>query len=114
MSTKTKATVSKISRDEATNERLMEGLRLVVTDAEELLRSSVNQLGEGAVSSAHARIQENLQAVKDTLIDAETAVVEGSRKAAEATEQYVQNNPWKTIGISAGAGLLVGLLLARR
>jgi ElaB/YqjD/DUF883 family membrane-anchored ribosome-binding protein len=113
MSTKTKASVSKNSRNEVTNERLMEDLHLVVTDAEELLRATANPLGVGAVST-HARIQENLQAVKDKLIDAETAVAEGTRQAAETTEQYVQNNPWKSIGISAGVGLLVGILLARR
>jgi ElaB/YqjD/DUF883 family membrane-anchored ribosome-binding protein len=113
MNTKTKAAVSKITRNEVTKEKLMADLRLVVTDAEELLHATANQVDGGTVST-RARIQENLQAVKDNLINAETALVEGTRQAAETTEQYVQNNPWKSIGISAGVGLLVGILLARR
>lgn len=113
MNTKTKAAISKITRNEVTKEKLMADLHLVVTDAEELLRATANQLGDGAAST-RARIQENLQAVKDKLMDSESAVTAGTRQAAEATEQYVQNNPWKSIGISAGVGLLVGVLLARR
>ena len=97
----------------ASKEKLMEDLRLVVADAEELLRATASQAGEGAVA-ARARIQESLQVVKGRLSAAEAAVIERARQAAKATDQYVHDNPWQSIGISACAGVIVGMLIARR
>ena len=94
-------------------DKLMEDLRLVVEDAEELLRATANQAGEGA-SAARARIQENLQVVKSRLDSAEEAVVERARRAAKDADQYVHENPWQAIGISACVGAIVGMLIARR
>ncbi|MBK4680261.1 DUF883 family protein, partial [Enterobacter hormaechei] len=41
-------------------------------------------------------------------------VVQRSQAAAEATEEYVEDHPWQTIAVSAGAGFLLGLLVGRR
>jgi len=94
-------------------EKLMEDLRMVVADAEELLRATANQAGEGA-TAARARIQESLQVVKARLGSAQDAVIERTRKAAKATDQYVHENPWQAISISACVGAIVGMLIARR
>lgn len=110
---KAKMLVSKDSNMEVSKEKLMEDLRLVVSDAEELLRATANQAGEGA-AAVRARIQENLLTVKESLADAETAVLERTRQAAKVADQYVHDNPWKAIGIAAGVGALVGMLIARR
>lgn len=97
----------------ATKEQFMDEVHSMVEDAEELLRVTANQAGEGAVA-ARARIQESLQVAKKRLVAAETAVVERTRQAAKVTDQYVHDNPWKLIGISACAGVIVGMLIARR
>jgi len=94
-------------------EKLMEDLRLVVADAGELLRATANQVGEGA-AVARARIQERLQVVKGSLLDTETMVIERAQEAAKVTDQYVRENPWQAIGISAGVGLIIGFMIARR
>jgi ElaB/YqjD/DUF883 family membrane-anchored ribosome-binding protein len=94
-------------------DKLMEDLRLVVADAEELLRATANQAGEGA-SAARSRIQESLQVVKARLDSAEDAVIERTRQAAKDADQYVHDNPWQAIGISACVGAIVGMLIARR
>ena len=94
-------------------EKLMEELRLMVADAEELLLATANQTGDSA-SAARAHIQKSLQAVKGRVAAAETAMIERTRQAAKATDQYVHDNPWKAIGISACAGVIVGMLVARR
>ncbi len=36
-----------------------------------------------------------------------------AREAADATQQYVQENTWTSIGIAAGVGFALGFLLAR-
>jgi len=109
----TKIMDSKNTNNAASKEKLMEDLQLVVADAEELLRATASQAGEGAIV-ARARIQESLQVVKGRLAAAETAVIERTRQAAKVTDQYVHDNPWQSIGISACAGAVVGMLIARR
>lgn len=98
--------------NEVNKEKLMQDLRVVVADAEELLRVTAGQAGE-KVSSARERIQENLVAAKVRLIAAEEAVVAKTKQAAKATDEYVHENPWKAVGIAAGAGLIIGMLISR-
>lgn len=93
-------------------ERLVQDLRLVVNDAEELLRATANQAGE-KVSVARERIQESLVAAKVRLAEAEAALVEKTKAAARATDEYVHENPWRAVGIAAGVGLVVGMLISR-
>jgi ElaB/YqjD/DUF883 family membrane-anchored ribosome-binding protein len=94
-------------------EKLMEDLRLVVEDAEELLRATANQAGEGA-AVARARIQENLQVVKARLVSAQDTAIERTREAAKEADQYVHDNPWQAVGVAACVGAIVGMLIARR
>lgn len=97
---------------EVSKEKLMQDLRVVVSDAEELLRATAGQAGE-KVSAARERIQENLAAAKVRLAAAEEVVVARAKQAAKATDDYVHENPWKAVGIGAGVGLIVGMLISR-
>ncbi len=94
-------------------EKLMEDLRLVMTDAEDLLRATANQAGEGA-AAARARVQKSLQSVRERMTDAETAVVDRTKEAAKGADHYVHEHPWQAIGISACMGAIIGMLIARR
>ncbi|MCK9199589.1 MAG: DUF883 family protein [Gallionella sp.] len=97
---------------EVSKEKLMQDLRVVVADAEELLRATAGQAGD-KVASARERIQESLATAKERLVAAEHAVVEKTKEAAKATDEYVHENPWKSVGIAAGVGLIVGMLISR-
>ena len=93
-------------------EKLMQDLRMVVADAEELLRATASQTGE-KVSAARERIQGHLDAAKERLEDAEAMMIEKTKAAALATDEYVHDNPWRAVGIAAGVGLVVGMLISR-
>ncbi|MEQ1518823.1 MAG: YqjD family protein [Usitatibacteraceae bacterium] len=93
-------------------EKLMQDLRIVVADAEELLRATASQAGEKA-SATRERIQEHLKAAKERLQDAEDVLVEKTKAAATATDEYVHDHPWHAVGIAAGVGLIVGMLISR-
>ena len=95
-----------------TKEKLMQDLRMVVADAEELLRATASQAGE-KVSAARERIQGHLDAAKERLEDAEAMMIEKTKAPALATDEYVHDNPWRAVGIAAGVGLVVGMLIAR-
>ncbi len=97
---------------EVSKEKLMQDLRVVVADAEELLRATAGQAGE-KVSAVRERIQENLAAAKERLAAAQDAVVARTKQAAKVTDEYVHENPWKAVGIAAGAGLIIGMLISR-
>lgn len=107
MSTKLAGAESEVSK-----EKLMQDFRVVVTDAEELLRATAGLAGE-KVSAARERIQENLASAKVRLSAAEEAMVAKTRQAARATDEYVHENPWRAVGIGAGVGLIVGMLISR-
>jgi ElaB/YqjD/DUF883 family membrane-anchored ribosome-binding protein len=97
----------------APKDKLMEDLRMVVSDAEALLQATANQAGQEAVA-ARARIQQSLLNVKERMVDAEDAVIERTKLAAKITDEYVHENPWKAIGITAALGMIVGMLIAKR
>jgi ElaB/YqjD/DUF883 family membrane-anchored ribosome-binding protein len=48
------------------------------------------------------------------LSEAQDALVEKGKIAAQATDDYVHEKPWHAVGIAAGVGLVVGLLIGRR
>jgi ElaB/YqjD/DUF883 family membrane-anchored ribosome-binding protein len=77
------------------------------------MNATASQAGEGA-AVARARIQKSLQVVKERMVDAQEAVVERTKEAAKVTDEYVHDNPWKAIGITAALGLIAGMLIARR
>lgn len=94
-------------------DKLVADLRVVVADAEELLRATASQAGE-KVSAARERIQASLASAKIKLSEAERAALEKAKVAAQAADDYVQDNPWRAVGIAAGIGLVLGLLIGRR
>lgn len=98
---------------EVSKDKLVADLKVVVADAEELLRATASQAGE-KVAAARERIQASLATAKVKLAEAERAIVEQTKKAAKATDEYVHENPWKAVGIAAVAGLVLGVLISRR
>jgi ElaB/YqjD/DUF883 family membrane-anchored ribosome-binding protein len=97
----------------ANRDKLVQDMRLVISDAEDLLRATASQAGE-RIAVARERIQESLQQAKVKLAEAETMVSERARQAARYTDDYVHENPWSAIGVAAGIGLLLGILMSRR
>jgi ElaB/YqjD/DUF883 family membrane-anchored ribosome-binding protein len=93
--------------------RLAEDFRAVLNDAEELLRHAARDAGEG-YNQARDRLEESLKTARGELESAERAMMDGARRAGRATDGYVRSHPWESIGIGAGIGLLLGMLIARR
>jgi ElaB/YqjD/DUF883 family membrane-anchored ribosome-binding protein len=100
-------------KTEITTDKLMEDLRLVVSDAEELVRATAGQAGE-KVSNARARAEESIRAAKAGIADAGQVAAEHTREAAKAADDYVRENPWAAVGIAAGVGILIGVLISRK
>ena len=98
---------------DVSREKLSSDLKVVIADAEELLRATAGQMGEKAVV-ARERIQESLRVAKDKLSLAEEVMVDKTKAAARATDDYVHDHPWGAVGIAAAVGLVFGMLISRR
>ncbi len=101
------------STDIVTRDKLVADLKVVVADAEELLKLTAGQAGE-KIAAARDRIQRGLEQAKTKLVELEGKAVEKTKAAARATDAYVHENPWKSVGIAAGVGFLLGWLLGRK
>jgi ElaB/YqjD/DUF883 family membrane-anchored ribosome-binding protein len=98
---------------EVTTDQLVADLKTVMTDAEALLRATSAQTGE-KIQEARARAEASLQQARVRLNEIQDEALKRAREVADATEEYVRDNPWQSVGIAAGVGLLLGLLLSRR
>jgi len=96
-----------------TKDKLVQDLRIVIGDAEDLLRATASQAGEKA-AAAREKIQDSLHRARVKLAEAEEIMLDQTRQAARATDEYVHEHPWRAVGIGAGVGLIIGLLIGRR
>lgn len=98
---------------EITTDTLVEDLKTVMRDAEALIKATSAQTGE-KILEVRARAEESLRAARERLSGLEDEALKRAREVADATEEYVRENPWQSIGIAAGVGLVLGILIARR
>lgn len=99
--------------DRVNTDHLVQDLRVVVEDAESLLKATAGQVGEKA-SAARARAEESIRAARARLTETGDNVAERSRAAMQATDKYAHENPWTAVGTGAGLGFLIGYLIGRR
>ncbi|HEX2529906.1 MAG TPA: DUF883 family protein [Burkholderiaceae bacterium] len=94
-------------------DKLASNLQAVIKDAEDLLKSTSQQVDE-RYQSARAKFETTLKSAKSGLSSAEESLVTRTREAAQNTNEYVHGHPWQSVGIGAVAGLIIGLLVGRK
>lgn len=94
---------------EQSTERLLEDLKAVVHDGEELLKASVQDLSERGVA-ARERLADALDAARDT----RRRLQERAAAGFEATGEMIRNNPYGSLAVAFGVGLVAGIILNRR
>ena len=94
-------------------DQLVSNLRRVVSDTEDLLAATAGHT-DSKITELRARARENLLVAREKLADADALVRARARQAAAATDDYVHDNPWSSIGAAAALGILIGVLLGRR
>lgn len=99
--------------NEVSRDKLVQDFKLVIADAEELLRATAAQAGE-KVAAARERIQDRIHTAKIRVAEAEEVLMARTREAARVTDEFVHEKPWYAVGIAAAIGLVVGMLIGRR
>ena len=87
--------------------------RSFVADVEDLITSTTPLTAED-LARAKERLRERVSAAKASIETMRTDVTDQARQTATATNHYVHENPWKSAGIGAAVGLLLGFVLTRR
>ncbi|MBK5355891.1 DUF883 family protein [Pseudomonas sp. TH41] len=101
-------TAAQVAEDQIKDQAFSE-LQALIEESEKLLKSSASLVGEEA-ETLRGQIAQKLQQAMDSV----TRVRDRTKPAVDATETYIGGHPWQTVAISAGFGLVVGLLLGRR
>ena len=99
--------------DQFNQDQLINEFKAVVADAEALLQATANS-GDDKLSDLRARAEESLGIAKARIMDIQAEVLAKTKAAAKATDAYVHENPWRSIGFAASIGVVVGLLISRR
>lgn len=94
-------------------DKVMQDLRVVMRDAEELLKSGGQQLGDGA-ALWRERTQDRLAQVRQQLSTLQQQTTDRVVTASRSTNEFVHRNPWAAIGVASGIGLLAGYLMNNR
>lgn len=82
-------------------------------DVEELLRR-VSDVSDLDIARIRQKVESSIERVRSATRDRLEYAVDSTRHAAHVTDDYVHENPWTAVGVSAAAGLVVGALLCRR
>jgi ElaB/YqjD/DUF883 family membrane-anchored ribosome-binding protein len=98
---------------DVTKQQLIDDFKVVVSDAEALLKATAGQGGE-AVAAARAKAETSLATAKEKMAEAQAALLARTRAAARATDEYVHTHPWESIGGAVAVGVVIGLLIGRR
>jgi ElaB/YqjD/DUF883 family membrane-anchored ribosome-binding protein len=94
-------------------DQLMDELKNTIGEAETWLRDAASQ--ESIVASeTRARFDDTLRTARIDLRKLEDSAIAHSRDAVKAADAYVHDNPWKSVGLGAALGVIVGLLIARK
>jgi ElaB/YqjD/DUF883 family membrane-anchored ribosome-binding protein len=103
------------SHNESTEarERLMGDLKRAVQDAETWLRNATSANSED-LGMVKAKFEDTLRTAKRDLLKLEDSMLARGKIAAQATDHYVHDHPWKAVAAGAAIGVIVGMLISRR
>ncbi|WP_277963202.1 DUF883 family protein [Pseudomonas sp. RIT-To-2] len=104
MARKTAAQAADQIKDQAFSE-----LQALIEESEALLKNGAELVGDEA-ETWREQVSLKLKQARESV----TGARERAQPVVEATQDYIGGHPWQTVAISAGFGLVVGLLLGRR
>lgn len=88
-------------------------MKTLLKDAQDLFREATSVTGVRA-EELRERGQVLLDAAMAKAQEMQAAALETGKEIAKTTDEYVHENPWKAVAIAAGAGLVLGVLIARK
>ncbi len=97
----------------AGKDKLITDVKVVLNDAEDLLKQAASSSGDRAVE-LRERALTSLKRAREKLVDVQDSMYERGKAAARVTDDFVHDNPWRAIGLAGAIGFLAGLLVNSR
>ncbi|PKO90694.1 MAG: DUF883 domain-containing protein [Betaproteobacteria bacterium HGW-Betaproteobacteria-10] len=108
----TNALIARPDSIESSKQALENDLKAVVSDAGKLLNEVANTRVE-EFAAARSRLEAKFNEARASLHAAQSTLNGKAKYAADCSQKYVSDNPWKSLGIIAAAGLIIGALIRR-
>ena len=97
-------------RTTQTPDEVLNELRSLVTEAEQIVHHSQDGNCESAVAAMRERFEAAQAKLTEFYAGAKKKVVSGARY----TDHAIRENPYQALAITLGVGVLVGVLIGRR
>ena len=97
----------------AAREQIINDLKALTHDAEDLLKATASDMGEKA-KDARNRVTAALERAKNAYSQLQDRTVIKAKEAAKKADVVIRDHPYESIGIAFGIGLLLGVVVARR
>jgi ElaB/YqjD/DUF883 family membrane-anchored ribosome-binding protein len=94
-------------------ERVLRDLKTLARDAEDLLKATAGDLSK-KTKGARALLAGALERAKATCAELQEQTIASGKAAAKRADTVIRDNPYESIGIAFGIGLLVGVLVTRK
>ena len=88
-------------------------MKTLLRDAQDLFREAAAATGDKA-DALRSKGMNMLESAMSKAQDVQAAAIETGKEMADSADAYVQENPWRAVAISAGVGLLLGMLISRK
>jgi ElaB/YqjD/DUF883 family membrane-anchored ribosome-binding protein len=85
----------------------------LLADVEDLL-GRITNINDADIAAVRERVTDSIDKARDSLKSGVGKIQDRAVSAAGAADAYAHDNPWPLIGIAAAAGVVVGMLVARR
>lgn len=94
-------------------DQVVSDFKALLAEGESLFKSATAG-GDSALAAARDKFKEQLDVAKARYYELQDATVKQAKQAATATDDYVHGNPWTSVAVAGGVGLLVGMLIMNR
>jgi ElaB/YqjD/DUF883 family membrane-anchored ribosome-binding protein len=94
-------------------ENVIKDFKGMVSDTEALIKATANTGGE-KLAEVRTKVEQSLSLVKEKLMDDEYEILAKTKTVLKASDNFVHDNPWRSIGFAASIGVVIGLLIGRR
>jgi ElaB/YqjD/DUF883 family membrane-anchored ribosome-binding protein len=100
----------KNNKSTATPKELLAELQALVGEAEQMISGSAGEATDGALDTLRSRYEAMQEQLADVYENTKKKIVAG----AKYTDTTIRENPYQSMAVAAGLGLLVGVLIGRR
>lgn len=98
---------------QVSKEQLINDFKVVVNDVEALVSATAHQGGD-AIKNLRHKAEESIAKAKVNMSQVQEKLIDKAKLTAVAADDYAHKNPWEVVGVAAGIGLIIGLLIGRR